>query len=74
LLLLASAFFFRELFERNLIGPVGRVSIGRFSDRRFGRRLGAAEGRIHGFVYSGLDLQTKVFLKPSCPNDSVRGR
>jgi uncharacterized membrane protein len=28
LLLLATAFFFRELFERNLIGPLGRVSIG----------------------------------------------
>lgn len=28
LLLFATAFFFRELFERNLIGPLGRVSIG----------------------------------------------
>lgn len=28
LLLFAAAFFFRELFERNLIGPLGRVSIG----------------------------------------------
>lgn len=28
LLLFSAAFFFRELFERNVIGPVGRVSIG----------------------------------------------